>query len=199
MEQNVYLLLDSAGKAVARGEVKGKPAGRLWQIEVEDGKIDEVLRQKSLKLLSMMDAGPSYEGTIVRSRNDMIQLEITRLDQDAGDMRKNLRVVAHFKSLIYPLSGAWKGRREIEANDLSCGGVAFFTDHSLQAGEQLEIVIPVTSEPLVLKCQVLRLRPTERASSVLYAAKFVDMCEDEETFLREAVFNLQLRGRPKTN
>lgn len=199
MEQSIYLLLDSKGSPIARGKIQGSTSGQFWQLQVEDGKIDEILEHKKLKLLSIMDAGPSYEGVIVRSRNDMIQLEITRLDQDAGDMRKNLRVVAHFKSLIYPLSGAWKGRREIEANDLSCGGVAFFTDHSLQAGEQLEIVIPVTSEPLVLKCQVLRLRPTERASSVLYAAKFVDMCEDEETFLREAVFNLQLRGRPKTN
>ena len=199
MDQSLYLMLDSKGNPIARGRVQGNTSGQYWQIQVEDGKIDKVLEHKKLKLLSILDAGPSYEGTIVRSRNDMIQLEITKLDQDAGDMRKNLRVVARFKSLIYPLSGSWKGRREIEANDLSCGGVAFFTDHSLQAGEQLEIVIPVTSEPLVLKCQVLRLRPTERASSVLYAAKFVDMCEDEETFLREAVFNLQLRGRPKTN
>ena len=199
MEQSIYLLLDSKGSPIARGKIQGSTSGQFWQLQVEDGKIDEILEHKKLKLLSIMDAGPSYEGVIVRSRNDMIQLEITKLDQDAGDMRKNLRVVARFKSLIYPLSGSWKGRREIEANDLSCGGVAFFTDHSLQAGEQLEIVIPVTSEPLVLKCQVLRLRPTERASSVLYAAKFVDMCEDEETVLREAVFNLQLRGRPKTN
>ena len=198
MEQNVYLLLDSAGKAVARGEVKGKPAGRLWQIEVEDGKIDEVLRQKSLKLLSMMDAGPSYEGTIVRSRNDMIQLEIAKLAPATGDMRRNLRVVVHFKSLAYPITGHWRGRREIESNDLSAGGIAFFTNHSLQVGEQLEVVVPVTSQPLVLRCELLRMRPADR-SDILYAAKFVDLCNDEETLLREAVFNLQLRGRPKTS
>ena len=199
MDQSLYLMLDSKGSPIARGRVQGNTSGQYWQIQVEDGKIDKVLEHKKLKLLSVMDAGPSYEGVIVRSRNDMIQLEVTKLDQDAGDMRKNLRVVARFRSLIYPLSGSWKGRREVESNDLSCGGVAFYTNHSLQAGERLEIVIPVTSEPLVLKCQVLRLRPTERPSSVLYAAKFVDMCEDEETVLREAVFNLQLRGRPKTS
>ena len=199
MEQSIYLLLDSKGSPIARGKIQGSTSGQFWQLQVEDGKIDEILEHKRLKLLSITDSGPSYEGTIVRSRNDMIQLEVAKLDQDAGDMRKNLRVAVRFKSLIYPLSGSWTGRRPVESNDLSCGGVAFFTDHSLQAGEQLEIVIPVTSEPLVLKCQVLRLRPTERASSVLYAAKFVDMCEDEETVLREAVFNLQLRGRPKAS
>ena len=197
MDQSIYLLLDSKGNPIARGRIQGSTGGPFWQIQVEDGKIDEILEHKRLKLLSITDSGPSYEGTIVRSRNDMIQLEVAKLDQDAGDMRKNLRVAVRFKSLIYPLSGSWTGRRPVESNDLSCGGVAFFTDHSLQVGEQLEIVIPVTSQPLVLKCQVLRLRPTERASSVLYAAKFVDMCEDEETVLREAVFNLQLRGRAK--
>lgn len=199
MDQSIYLLLDSKGNPIARGRIQGSTGGPFWQIQVEDGKIDEILEHKRLKLLSITDSGPSYEGTIVRSRNDMIQLEVAKLDQDAGDMRKNLRVAVRFKSLIYPLSGSWTGRRPVESNDLSCGGVAFFTDHSLQVGEQLEIVIPVTSQPLVLKCQVLRLRPTERASSVLYAAKFVDMCEDEETVLREAVFNLQLRGRPKAS
>ena len=197
MEQ-IYLMLDSKGTPIARGHIQGKPAGQFWQIQVEDGKIDEILEHKRLKLLSIMDTGPSYEGIIVRSRNDMIQLEVTKLDADADNMRKNLRVAVRFKSLIYPLTGRWKGRRAVESNDLSCGGIAFFTNSSLQAGERLEIVVPVTSQPLVLPCEVLRIRPTER-QEILYAAKFVGLCNDEETILREAVFNLQLRGRPKTN
>lgn len=197
MEQAIYLLLDSRGAAIARGRIQGKTDGPYWQIQVEDGKIDDVLTHKKLKLLSIMDAGPSYEGTIVRSRNDMIQLEVTKLNRDTGDMRKNLRVVVHFKSLIYPLTGRWRGRREIESHDLSAGGVAFYTDHSLQVGEQLEVVIPVTSEPLVVCCQVLRMRPADHA--IMYAAKFVDLCNDEETLLRESVFNLQLRGRAKAD
>ena len=197
MDQSLYLMLDSKGSPIARGRVQGNTSGQYWQIQVEDGKIDEILEHKTLLLLSMMDSEPSYQGIIVRSRNDMIQLEVTKVDRDSNDMRKNLRVAVHFKSLIYPLTGRWKGRRAIESNDLSCGGVAFFTDHSLQVGEQLEIVIPVTSQPLVVRCQVLRMRPTEDAAiPIMYAAKFVDLCNDEETLLREAVFNLQLRGRP---
>ena len=198
MEQSIYLLLDSKGSPIARGRIQGRTDGPYWQIQVEDGKIDEILEHKKLKLLSIMDTGPSYEGVIVRSRNDMIQLEVSKINRDAGDMRKNLRVVVRFQSLIYPVTGQWKGRREIESNDLSAGGIAFYTDHSLQVGEQLEAVIPVTSEPLVVTCQVLRMRPTERAAvPLMYAAKFVDLCNDEETLLREAVFNLQLKGRAR--
>lgn len=200
MEQTIYLLLDSRGAAVARGRIQGRTDGPFWQIQVEDGKIDDVLTHKKLKLLSIMDALPSYEGTIVRSRNDMIQLEVAKLERDGGDMRKNLRVPVRFKSFIYSLTGGWRGRREITSNDLSCGGIAFFTEHSLQVGEQLEVVVPVTTEPLVVRCQVLRMRPTEDAAiPIMYAAKFVELCNDEETLLREAVFNLQLRGRPKTS
>ena len=196
MEQTLDLLLDSKGEAIARGRIVGAPAGQYWQIEVEDGKIDEILEHKKLKLLSIMDAWPSYEGVIVRSRNDMIQLEVTKLPPGAGDMRKNLRVAVQFKGLIYPVTGNWRGRRWIESNDLSCGGIAFFTDQSLKVGERVEIVVPVTSQPLVLQCEVLRTRAAER-TDILYATKFVGMCNDEETLLREAVFNLQLRGRPK--
>ena len=196
----MYLMLDSKGNPIARGRVQGNTGGQYWQIQVEDGKIDEILEHKTLLLLSMLDSEPSYQGIIVRSRNDMIQLEISKVDRDSNDMRKNLRVSVHFKSLIYPLTGRWKGRRNIVSNDLSCGGVAFFTDHSLQVGEQLELVIPVTSQPLVVRCQVLRMRPTEDAAvPIMYAAKFVELCNDEETLLRESVFNLQLRGRPKTS
>ena len=196
MDQSLYLMLDSKGSPIARGRVQGNTSGQYWQIQVEDGKIDEILEHKTLLLLSMMDSEPSYQGIIVRSRNDMIQLEVTKLTPDTGDMRKNLRVIVRFKSFIYPLSGRWAGRREIESNDLSAGGIAFFTDNSLQVGERLEIVIPVTSQPLVLQCELLRMRPTER-SSILYAAKFIGLCNDEETMLRESVFNLQLRGRPR--
>ena len=200
MDQTIYLLLDSKNNPIARGRIQGKTDGPYWQIQVEDGKIDEILEHKKLKLLSVMDSGPSHEGTIVRSRNDMIQLEVVKLAPATGDMRRNLRVVVHFKSLVYPVTGHWRGRREIESNDLSAGGIAFFTDHSLQIGEQLEVVIPVTSQPLVMRCQVLRIRPTpEAAVPIMYAAKFVDLCDDEETLLRESVFNLQLRGRPKTS
>lgn len=196
-EQNLYLLLDSKGTALAQVKTEGPASGDLWQLRVLDDRIDGVLTHKKFKLMSITDSSPSYEGTLERSRGEQIQLRVRKTAANGNDMRKNLRVPVRFNSFIYPLTGGWKGRREVESNDLSCGGIAFFTDCSLQIGEQIEIVIPVTSEPLVVRCELLRLRPTERVSHVMYAAKFVDLCNDEETLLREAVFNLQLSGRPK--
>ena len=101
-----------------------------------------------------------------------------------------------FKSFIYPLSGIWKGRGEVQSVDISCGGIAFYGQYGLENGETLEIVIPITARPMVLRCQILRQQML-RNNRAFYAAKFVDMCNDEETLLREAVFRVQLEGRPR--
>ena len=198
-QQQLYLLLDSRGTALAQARPQGPAAAgsQLWQLEVLGGKIDLVLKHKKFRLMAITDSSPSYEGTLVRSRNDIIQLEVRKTAASGTDMRKNLRVPVSADSFIYPLTGGWPGRRKVKTLDLSCGGVAFFTDHSLRAGEHFEIVIPVTSLPLVAAGQILRTRPSGEGGSILYAAKFVDLCNDEETILREAVFNLQLSGRPR--
>ena len=199
-QQQLYLLLDSRGTALAQARPQGPNAtgGELWQLVVLDDKVDLVLKHKKFKLMAIMDSSPSYEGTLVRSRNDIIQLEVRKCDASGNDMRKNLRVPVSVDSFIYPLTGGWPGRRRVQTNDLSCGGVAFFTDHSLRGGEHFEIVIPVTSEPLVVAGEILRVRPSGESGAILYAAKFIELCNDEETLLREAVFNLQLSGRPRS-
>ena len=198
-QQLLYLLLDSRGTALAQARPQGPAAAgsNLWQLTVLDGKIDLVLKHKKFRLMAITDSSPSYEGTLVRSRNDIIQLEVRKSATNGTDMRKNLRVPVSVDSFIYPLTGGWPGRRSVRTNDLSCGGVAFFTDHSLRAGERFEIVVPVTSQPLVAAGEILRIRPSGDSGHILYAAKFIGLCDDEETLLREAVFNLQLSGRPR--
>ena len=197
--QQLYLLLDSRGTALAQARPQGPAAvgGSLWQLEVLDGKIDLVMKHRKFKLMAITDSSPSYEGTLVRSRNDVIQLEVRKTAANGTDLRKNLRVPVEVDSFIYPLTGGWPGRRRVRTRDLSCGGVAFFTDHSLRAGERFEIVVPVTSQPLVVAGHILRIRPSGEGGAILYAAKFIELCNDEETLLRESVFNLQLSGRPR--
>lgn len=199
-QQQLYLLLDSRGIPLAQARPQGPAAtgGELWQLVVLDDKIDLVREHKQFKLMAITDSSPSHEGTLVRCRNDIIQLEVRKSATNGTDMRKNLRVPVSVDSFIYPLTGGWPGRRKVRTHDLSCGGVAFFTDHSLRAGELFEMVIPVTSQPLVVKGEILRIRPSGDGGAILYAAKFIDLCNDEETLLREAVFSLQLSGRPRS-
>ena len=115
-KSSIYLLLDEVGNALAQVRPQGPSAteGSLWQLVVMNDKIDEVLEYKQFKLLSIEDSSPSYEGTLVRHRNDIIQLEVRKTAAAGNDMRKNLRVPVQVDSFAYPLSGSWRGRRAVD-------------------------------------------------------------------------------------
>ncbi|MCM1149564.1 MAG: PilZ domain-containing protein [Butyricicoccus sp.] len=195
-DQKTYLLLDSDGAAIAQAKIEGRTDTPNWQLRVLDDKIDEVTEYESVRLMSITDSAPSYEGNIVRSRNDMVQLVVRKLAPAFSDKRKNLRVPVKFTSYIYPVTGRWSGRRKILSSDISCGGIAFFSPDTLFEGEVIEVVVPVTSQPLIVRCQLLRQVPIE-GGVTMYAGKFVNMCDDEEVLLRESVFSLQLSMHPR--
>ncbi len=191
----IYALLDSRNAVLAQGRLENPPDAPDWQVRVPEDKISAVMEHEEIQLIPIDGDGDALLGRVRRNRNDMIILQ--KLQSLGSEMRQNLRMPTHFKSFIYPLSGGWKGRRQAEANDLSCGGVAFFCAQQLEDGETVELVVPITAEPLILKCQVLRRRPSDREDETLYAAKFVDLCDDEEAIVREAVFSVQVRNRTR--
>ena len=191
----LYALLDSRNAVLAQGRLENPPDAPDWQVRVPEYKISAVMEHEEIQLVPIDGDGDALLGRVRRNRNDLIVLQ--KLQSLGSEMRQNLRMPTHFQSFIYPVSGGWKGRRQAEANDLSCGGVAFFCAQQLEDGEVVELVVPITSEPLILKCQVLRRRPSDRKDEVLYAAKFVEMCDDEEMIVREAVFSVQVRSRAR--
>ena len=187
-----YLIMDTADTPLGKGKRVSPPNSPELQVLVLDGMIDEVEGRREIKLLSM-DGSPPKICTVLRSRGDRVVLKAQ--DAVATDMRRNLRVPVCFDSLLYPISGRWRGCRAARSIDLSCGGVAFYGDDGLEVEEKLELVIPVTEQPVILRCQILRKQEL-RNGKLLYAVKFVDMCEDEEVTVREAVFSIQLENRP---
>lgn len=192
---NRYLILDSRDEPLGRGQLKSRPEEENWQVLVLDGKIAEVMEHEEIQLVPLLDSCLPVRGRILRGRYDNIVVKrIKTLDIEK---RQNLRMPTHFTSFLYPVGGKWKGRRGIRAKDLSCGGIAFFCREELAVGEELEIVIPITSQPVLLRGEVLRIRPDEREGMCMYAAKFVDTCNDEEMLVREAVFNVQLSRRSR--
>lgn len=188
----LYLLLDSVNHPLARGSMEGPADGNILQMLVLDDDVDKVAQHEVIVLMAMGGSEPPLQCRIVRQRGDRVALEkIASLDPD---LRRNLRVPIKFDTFIYPVTGRWRGRRAVQSIDLSCGGVAFYGDDGLEVGEKLEMVIPVTVNPVILRCQILRKQEL-RNGKQLYAIKFVDMCEDEEVTVREAVFSIQLESR----
>jgi hypothetical protein len=190
MEERLYLLLDSKGTPLANAVLESPPNSEVLQIRVLNDKVEDVAAHREIQLIGIDDSTPNRVGVIVRQREDQLVIQPTAaLDANA---RENLRILTTFSSVMYPVSGRWKGQKNVKGKDLSCGGVAFYSDCRLENREIVELVLPVTDQPLVVKTQVIRTLEEEGAPP-LYAAKFVDLIQDEEALIRKAVFSIQIR------
>lgn len=187
--ERLYLILDSGGCSVAQGVLESQPNAEILQIRVLNGAEEEVAAHKEIQLIGLADDSPDRRGTILRRRGERFVVQPTAVL--GPEARENLRIDTRFRSVLYPVSGAWRGQRSIRCHDLSCGGVAFYCEEPLEVREVAEIVLPVTDEPLILKIQILRPLPTEEPTP-LYAAKFVDLIQDQEILIRKAVFSIEV-------
>lgn len=192
MEEHLYLLLDSKGTPLANAVLESPANSEVLQIRVLNGKEDDVAAHREIQLIGIDDNTPNRVGVIVRQRNDQLVIQPTAaLDANA---RENLRILTNFSSVMYPVSGRWKGQRAVRGKDLSCGGVAFYAAGvRLENREIVELILPVTDQPLVVKTQVIRIVEEEGGGPPLYAAKFIDLIHDEEALIRKAVFSIQIR------
>lgn len=193
MEQ-LYLILDSQGSPVNQGYLESPAGVEILQLRLvqDEDEAPDLSGLGEVQLVGLDDKAPAMKGEIVRQRGNRLAVRPTaRLGEEA---RENLRIQTDFESVMYPVTGFWKGQQPIRGHDLSCGGLAFHTAQPLRDREIVEAVLPVTDEPLVVRMRILRQLPTEEPLP-LYAARFVDLCMDEEVFIRKAVFSIQVGGQ----
>lgn len=185
-----YMISDSQNEPLAHAFLESPPEKNPWRLRVLDGDIAAVLEHEIVNLIALNEGNPDMTGRILsREQDDVLILEPVNL-LDEG-VRQNLRVPVRFDSFLYPISGSWTGRIPIICHDLSCGGMAFFCNFQLRIAETVELVIPITSQPVILEARILRLRPSN-SNIPLYSCKFLNMINDQETLVREAVFSQQL-------
>lgn len=192
-----YLIMDTQNNGLASGELISPPGDtEPMRLSILDNKVDTVMAHEVITLFSSSSEELPIQCRILRQRGDTILVEkIATLDPE---VRRNLRVPTKFNTFIYPISSSpWVGRRPVATIDLSCGGIAFYSDFYLELHDEVEIVVTPTEQPVILHCEVLRRQ--ELQNRFMYATKFVDMCEDEEVAVREAVFSLQLQSRGTQN
>lgn len=195
MSENIYLLLNDEGVPVARGVLMTSadaPQLRVRVLDADAQELEEAMLHKLVTLVGTLQTMPGLQGELIGSAYDDLKL---RRVETKEDVREMLRVNVAFDSLIYPVDETWTGRQKVEFLDLSCGGIAFFCEKKMQRGDEIEIVIPVTPQPLLMRCKILRV--WEKNGRDCYAAKFVDMCHDEEKLICEAVFGIQLSQQKK--
>ncbi len=190
MEERLYLILDSRGTPLANAVLESPLNAEVLQIRILNKKEEAVAAHREIQLIGLDDSSPNRVGVIVRQRGDQMVIQPTAALGPAA--RENLRILTDFESVMYPVSGRWRGQRPFKAKDLSCGGIAFYSSILLEDREIVEMVLPVTDSPVIVKTQILRALPDENSSDPLYASKFVDLIHDEEALIRKAVFSIQI-------
>lgn len=191
---NRYMILDHEGIPVARGSSKDKGIDTVLRIQLDNPEAASFSENEYVTLVGTSQDIAGVEGHILRKEKSVLYVEpIRRIGEE---IRQNLRIPVAFDTYLYPISGNWQGRSPIISRDLSCGGIAFYTDCQLDIGEIAEIILPVTINPLLLRIKILRKSESKPGQNV-YAACFVDMIHDEETMVREAVFNIQIERKKK--
>ncbi len=186
---NICLLLNSASILLARGTVQSPPDAPNIQLQITDGDPDAVVQAGLVQAIPVNAQHRAKLGQVILRRGNKIVLGPIRDLNEAA--RQNLRVPVSFETFLYPVRG---GRARAKAHDLSCGGIAFYTSCHLELRERFEIVIPITTEPLLARAECLREGPCPDAGH-FYAAQFPDLCHDEEAMIREAVFSVQLEQK----
>ena len=190
MEERLYLILDSQGNPLANAVLESPLNSEVLQIRVLNDKVEAVAAHREIQLIGIDNGTPDRVGVIVRQRDDRLVVQPTTALGPAA--RENLRIPTDFNSVAYPISGRWRGQRRIKAKDLSCGGIAFYSGIPLEDREIVEMVLPVTDSPVVVRAQMIRQLKDESSQLPLYAAKFVDLIQDEEALIRKAVFSIQI-------
>ena len=190
----LYFLSDSQSQFVARGYLAQKTEEKTLRLQILDNRIQAVLAHEFIRLVDVDGEQYPFRCQLVQHQDDEVTLEV--LEILSPKIRYNLRIPVQNESFIYPVSGSWKGRRAVRLLDLSCGGVAFYSTPGLKQDEVLELVVPVMEPPMILKMQVIRTQ-LFHDGRVFYAAKFVDLCHDEEMMIRRAVFGVQIQDEQR--
>lgn len=194
MNVKKYLILTEKEELLAKGLLDGLGADDTMRLKIIDGNSQVVAQQEIIYLIGDEYNEKPLQCSILRRDDERILLK--KLQDMDPSLRKNLRIPVTFESFVYPISGKWKGRKPIRSIDLSCGGIAFYASDDLGLQEKMEVVIPKTTYPLILRMQVIRKEACSQ-NSAYYAAKFINLQLQEEHMVREAVFSIQLQNRQR--
>ncbi|MEA5143015.1 MAG: PilZ domain-containing protein [Oscillibacter sp.] len=192
MTEYECIISDSQNQPLASAVLESRPQDTVWRIRVPEADIQRIISYGIIRVISLNDRVPNVNAEIL-SQPEPDLLTVSPSAQLDASIRLELRIPVRFDSFLYSLSPRWSGRVPIVSQDMSCGGIAFFCHQKLSIGETAELVIPVTTQPIIAKVQVLRFRPSP-SPIPLVAAKFMDIIHDEEIMIREAVFCQQLRN-----
>lgn len=186
--KNRYMILNTEGIPMGHGTCQDAPETEVWRLVVDHSDVPKLRNLTHIHLVGASEYCVAVEGEILAWRDNIASVRMTK--RLGRELRQNLRIPVRFESFLYSVNQEPPGRMPILSFDLSCGGLSFFCSRQLPPGLRVQVVIPVTSQPLLVDLEIIRCLSNQGVVP-LYAAKFVDLLHEEESMIREAVFGLQ--------
>lgn len=189
-EQNLWMLFDPAYTLIDQAILESKRGDCVAVLRPVGENIKEAMQMHIVLFSWAEDSQVIYRGEVVSRRGGRLYLEnVTRMEPE---IRHHLRVRMDFRSKILYVRGGRVFPAPIVSFDLSAGGIAFFSSAELETGEECEVVLPITSIMMVVKMKILRGKAAED-QKWKYAACFLDLSDEEEAMIRQAIFSEQWR------
>lgn len=189
-EKNLWMLFDTAYTLVDQAVLESKRGDCIAVLHPVGENIREAMQMHIVLFSWAEDPRVVYRGEVVSRRAGRLYLEnVTRMEPDTGH---HLRVRMEFHSKLLYMRGGRIFPSPIVSFDLSAGGIAFFTPAELEVGEECEVVIPVTSTMMVVRMRILH-GEVATSQKWKYAACFLDLSNEEEAMIRQAIFSEQWR------
>lgn len=189
-KEKLWMLFDPAYTLVDQAILETKRGDCVAVLRPVGENVKEAMQMHIVLFSWAEDPNIVYRGEVMSRRSGRLYLEnVTRMEPDTGH---HLRVRMEFHSKLLCVRDGRIYRAPIASYDLSAGGIAFFSPAELEIDEECEVVIPVTSVMLVVKMRILRAE-VATATKWKYAASFLDLSNEEESMIRQAIFSEQWR------
>lgn len=198
MAEEKYAILSESGDMVLCEAVLMERHGNQITLKV----IDDVRALNGLNLVKfhkMQSYAEIYQGQIQDIKGNIVSLgDVFNI---SAQMRKEIKVKIHMETDLIKTFPEEEQKIPftipIVVNDISCGGMGFVSKSDLTKEGTYEVVIPITTDPIILDVGIVRKEFQPDKNLYVYGSKFIDFNIVCERLLREAIFRLQMRRHRK--
>mgnify|MGYP001623098042 CR=1 FL=1 len=195
MSEEKYLIL-SENDMVLCEAVLEKSSADTVVMKVKDS-VKSLKDLEIVKFHKMQSYAETYQGHILDISG--LTVTINKVVNVSAQMRSELKVKIRFETQKKKITMLGEVENQtsvpVVSRDISCGGICFLTKTDLDTESTYEIVIPITSEPILADLKIVRKEFIPEENMFIYGSKFIDFNVNGERMLREAVFKLQMRYR----
>ena len=191
-EEKYAILSENSDMVLGEAVLLERYRSNMTMKIVDDVKFLEGL--EIIKFHQMQSYAEVYQGKIVGIEGNIVSLsEVINI---SARMRNEIKIKIRVETKIIKLFPEEEEKFPVSipivTNDISCGGIGFVSKADLSKDGNYEVVIHVTSSPIVVSLDIVRKEFQPEKNQYVYGSKFSDLNIVEERMLREAIFRLQM-------